>query len=63
MSKKYKILKTKGLTEIPITDKTSYTQSYTHKNPNQYNGEVLANQEVTPKNTHNKRVYIGGYVC
>jgi len=34
-----------------------------HKNPNQYNGEVLANQEVTSKNTHNKRVYIESYGC
>jgi hypothetical protein len=56
-------LKTKGLTEIPITDKTSYTQSYTHKNPDQYNGEVLISQGVTPKKTHNKRVYIECYVC
>jgi len=34
-----------------------------HKNPNKYNGEVLANQEVTSKKTHNKRVYIESYGC
>ncbi len=63
LSKKYKILKTKGLTEIPITDKTSYAQSYTHKNPDQYNEENINNQGVTSKNTHNKRVYIESYGC
>ncbi|MBT3444945.1 MAG: tRNA (N6-isopentenyl adenosine(37)-C2)-methylthiotransferase MiaB [Flavobacteriaceae bacterium] len=34
-----------------------------HKNPDQYNGEVLTSQGFTPKNTHNKRVYIESYGC
>ena len=34
-----------------------------HKNPTEYNGEVLANQVVKPKNIHNKRVYIESYGC
>ena len=59
MSKKYRRLKNNGLTELPIKDKTNYT----HKNPDQYNGEVLISQGVTPKKTHNKRVYIECYVC
>ena len=42
---------------------SSYTQSYTHKNPNEYNGEVLDNQLVTPKNTNNKKVFIESYGC
>jgi hypothetical protein len=29
---------------------SSYTQSYTHKNPNEFNGEVLDNQHNTSKN-------------
>ena len=63
MSKKIKILKTIGLTDTTITDKTSYTQSYTHKNPNEYNGEVLGNESFKPKNTQNKQVYIESYGC
>ena len=59
MSKKYRRLKNNGLTELPIKDKTSYT----HKNPDQYNGEILDNQSVKLKNTHNKKVYIESYGC
>jgi hypothetical protein len=59
MSKKYRRLKNNGLTELPIKDKTSYT----HKNPDQYNGEILDNQSVKLKNTNNKRVYIESCVC
>ena len=38
-------------------------QSSLHKNPNQYNGEVIVNQEVTIENTHKKRVYMESYGC
>lgn len=51
------------LENIQITENESYTQSYTHKNPNEYNGEILDNQLDTPKNTYNKKVYIESYVC
>ena len=56
---KYKKLKNK-----PLPDSRGLTStSYTHKNPNQYNGEVIANQVVASKNTHNKKVYIESYGC
>ena len=51
------------LENIQITENESYTQSYTHKNPNEYNGEILDNQLDTPKNTNNKKVYIESYGC
>ena len=63
MSKKQKTLNNNELENIQITENESYTQSYTHKNPNEYNGETLDNQVITPKNTNNKQVYIEGYVC
>jgi tRNA-2-methylthio-N6-dimethylallyladenosine synthase len=64
LSKKYKILNNTGLTNTQITENESYTQSYTHKNPNEYNGEVLGNQIDTTKNTNNKQVlYLESYGC
>jgi len=39
------------------------TEIYAHKNPNEYNGEVIGDQEITSKNTHNKKVYIESYGC
>jgi len=56
-------LNNRGLTNTEITENESYTQSYTHKNPNEYNGEVIDNQLDKPKNNNNKKVYLGGYVC
>ena len=63
MSKKQKTLNNNELENIQITENESYTQSYTHKNPNEYNGEVLGNQVNTPKNTSTKSVYIESYGC
>ena len=54
-TKTHKKLKNKPLPNSKGLTSTGYTQSYTHNNPDQYNGEVLANQEVKPKNTHNKK--------
>ena len=62
-SKTDKKLKTKSLVNPKALTSSSYTQSYTHKNPNEYNGEVLDNQLDTPKNTNNKKVYIESYGC
>tara|TARA_B110000037_G_scaffold221907_1_gene294578 strand:- start:20510 stop:22051 length:1542 start_codon:yes stop_codon:yes gene_type:complete len=62
-TKIHKKLKDKPLPNSKGLTSTGYTQSYIHNNPDQYNGEVLANQEVTTKNTHNKRVYIESYGC
>ncbi|MDB4752094.1 radical SAM protein, partial [Flavobacteriaceae bacterium] len=56
-------MKTKSLVNPKALTSSSYTQSYTHKNPNEYNGEVLDNQLDTPKNTNNKKVYIESYGC
>ena len=56
-------MKTKTLNIKDKTGLTSSPQPSPHKNPNEYNGEVLGNQIDTTKNTNNKKVYIGGYVC
>ena len=53
----------RGLTNTEITENESYTQSYTHKNPNEYNGEVIDNQSVTLKNTNTKKLYLESYGC
>lgn len=63
MSKKQKTLNNNELENIQITENESYTQSYTHKNPNEYNGETLDNQVITSKNISKKLLYLEGYVC
>jgi tRNA-2-methylthio-N6-dimethylallyladenosine synthase len=55
-TKSVSIKENRGLSNYP-------PQPSTHKNPDQYNGEVLTSQGFTPKNTHNKRVYIESYGC
>ena len=62
-TKTHKKLKNKPLPDSRGLTSTSYTQSYTHKNPNQYNGETIGSQVVEGKNTHNKKVYIESCVC
>tara|TARA_B100000767_G_C19777663_1_gene543687 strand:- start:3306 stop:4844 length:1539 start_codon:yes stop_codon:yes gene_type:complete len=62
-TKTHKNLKNKPLTNPRALTSTSYTQGYTQNNPNQYNGEILDNQVVNGKNTHNKKVYIESYGC
>ena len=55
---KHKVLKNK---KINIKDKTGLSVTSQHppyKNPDLYNGEALANNGVTLKNTHNKQVFI-----
>ena len=49
--KKNKALKTKT---VSIKVKKGLSDS-PDKNPNQYNGQVLVNDVVTSKNTHNKK--------
>ena len=56
-------MKTKTVSIKESRGLSSSPQPSPHKNPNQFNGEVLTNQEVTPKKTHNKRVYIESYGC
>ena len=34
-----------------------------HKNPNQFNGQVLDIQDVDSKNTGSKKLYIESYGC
>ena len=55
-TKSVSIKENRGLSNYP-------PQPSPHKNPDQYNGEVLTSQGFTPKNTHNKRVYIESYGC
>jgi tRNA-2-methylthio-N6-dimethylallyladenosine synthase len=63
LSKKQKTLNNNELENIQITENESYTQSYTHKNPNEYNGETLDNQVITSINTSKKLLYIESYGC
>ena len=63
MEEKVKILNTKGKGKGETNGLISSPQFSPHKNPNEYNGEVLGNQVDTPKNTNNKQVYIESYVC
>jgi tRNA-2-methylthio-N6-dimethylallyladenosine synthase len=63
MEEKVKILNTKGKGKGETNGLMSYPQVYPHKNPNEYNCEVLTSQVDTPKNTNNKQVYIESYGC
>jgi tRNA-2-methylthio-N6-dimethylallyladenosine synthase len=56
-------LKTKSVSIKENRGLSNSPQPSPHKNPDQYNGEVLTSQGFTPKNTHNKRVYIESYGC
>lgn len=38
-------------------------ESYTHKNPNQFNGQVLDKQVIEPKISGNKKLYLESYGC
>ena len=54
--KKNKSLNTKELNIKEKQGKSIFSHLSPHKNPNEYNGEVLGNQVDTPKNTNNKQV-------
>ena len=45
-TKTHNKLKNKPLPDSRGLTSTSYTQSYAHKNPNQYNGETIVSQVV-----------------
>jgi|FLOH01.1.fsa_nt_gi tRNA-2-methylthio-N6-dimethylallyladenosine synthase len=62
-TKTHKKLINKPLANPRALTRTSYTQSYTHKNPNQFNGQILDNEVDTNINTHNKKVFIESYGC
>tara|TARA_B110000444_G_C18851186_1_gene605748 strand:- start:5824 stop:7365 length:1542 start_codon:yes stop_codon:yes gene_type:complete len=62
-TKTHKKLNNNSLKNSKALTSSSYTQSYTHKNTNQYNGETISGQVVMSKNTHNKKVYIESYGC
>jgi len=62
-TKTHNKLNNKPLADSRGLTSTSYTQSYTHKNPNQYNGETIVSQVVEGKKTHNKKVFIESYGC
>ena len=63
MKEKVKILNTNKKEISDTNDLLVSPQVSPHKNPNEYNGEVLGNQVDTPKNTNNKQVYIESYGC
>jgi len=56
-------LKTKEVNIIEKKEKRVSSQLSPHKNPNQYNGEVLETQHNTTKNPNSKQVYIVSYGC
>ena len=61
--KKHKALKTKT---VSIKEKKGLSSSphfSPPKDPHQYEGEVLGNQNITSNKTHKKQVYIESYVC
>ena len=58
MEEKVKILNTKGKGKGETNGLISSPQVSPHKNPNEYNGEVLGNQKDTTKNSNSKQVYI-----
>jgi tRNA-2-methylthio-N6-dimethylallyladenosine synthase len=61
--KNTKRLNISNIEEGEIFEKKTYTQSYTHKNPNQYNGELIDNQYVNSNITKNRKLYIESYGC
>lgn len=61
--KKNKSLNTKELNIMEKQGNSISSQLSPHKNPNEYNGETLVNQEDTKKNSNSKQVYIEGYDC
>ena len=56
-------MKNKGLNTNDILENVSSPHISPHKNPNQYNGEVIDNQLVTSKNTNTKKLFIESYGC
>ena len=59
MEEKVKILNTN---KKEISDANDLLVS-PHRNPNQYNGEVLEPQYIAKKNPNSKQVYIESYGC
>ena len=63
MEEKVKILNTNKKEISDANDLLVSPQFSPHKNPNQYNGEPIVNQQVTKKNSNSKQVYIESYGC
>lgn len=63
MEEKVKILNTNEKEISDANDLLVSPQVSPHKNPNEYNGEVLGNQQYTTKNSNSKQVYIVYYGC
>lgn len=63
MEEKVKILNTNKKEISDANDLLVSPQVSPHKNPNEYNGEPLVNQQDTSKNSNSKKVYIESYGC
>ena len=63
MKEKVKILNTNKKEISDANDLLVSPQVSPHKNPNEYNGEPLVNQQDTSKNSNSKKVYIESYGC
>ena len=61
--KLYKILKNKEQAYLEIEEVKDSPLNSPHKNPNQYNGQVLDIQDVDSKNIGNKKLYIESLGC
>ncbi len=46
-----------------VSDNKTHTQGYTHKNPNQYNGELVDVQSIDEISTNKRKLYIESYGC
>ena len=56
-------MNTKELNIKGNQEKSTSSHLSPHKNPNQYNGEPIVNQQDTTKNSNSKQVYIESYGC
>lgn len=57
----------KNSKELNISDiegsRVSNNEVYTHKNPNQYNDELIDSQSLNKNSTNNRKLYIESYGC
>jgi hypothetical protein len=63
MKEKVKILNTNEEENRGNDDLSVSPQVSPHRNPNEYNGEVIGNQQLITDFTNKRKVYIVSYGC
>ena len=63
MKKNSKELIASDLSKSQISDNRRFTQSFTHNNPNEYNGELIDNQLDNKNILNTKKLFIESYDC